>query len=274
MLQQFERDYWKLIKEILDFGVIKQTRNSKTKSLFGKTLEVDLSKSNAFPLLQGRKSFYKGVLGELAAFVRGPKNIKDFEKFNCNYWKKWAKENGDITIDYGNLWINWNGVDQLQTVIDTLRNNPNDRRIIISSWDPSRLDKLSLPCCHLLYQFYSRPEQNQKYLDMIWYQRSVDTMIGLPADIILAATLNILLANETGHKPGKITMVLGDTHIYESHYEKAEEYLKMAKRAENHTQSTPIFDLDTKASIKQFIPSDLTIIGYEPYHSISFELIV
>jgi len=217
-MQQFERDYASLVTEITCLGEERHTRNGTTSAVFGRTLTVNMM-DGTFPLLQGRKMFYKGVLGEFAAMVRQPKHIRDFEQWGCNYWKNWAKEDDSIDVDYGNAWFADGQMDRLR---DKLKNDPYDRRMLINGWRPERLNDLDLPCCHYSYQFYVR---HGKYLDIIWNQRSVDMMIGLPADIILAATWLVTLANEVGLNPGIVTMNLGDCHIYEEHVEQAKDYL-------------------------------------------------
>lgn len=219
---RYEEAYADLVHKVLTKGVKRETRNETTRSLFGEMLKVHDLREGNFPLLQGRKMFYKGVFAELAAFFKGPKSIEDFEREGCNYWKQWANEDGSINVDYGNQWIDFNGVNQIDELMHGLITNPYGRRHIISSWRPDRLSKLSLPCCHLLYQFYVT---NDGYLDMIWYQRSVDTMVGLPSDVVLAAAMTVIFASEVGLQPGSISMMLGDTHIYEPHVELAEKYV-------------------------------------------------
>jgi thymidylate synthase len=263
----FEHEYAKLVYNILKNGEERKTRNGKTRALFGTTLEVDMTNRDIFPLLVARKMYYKGVLGELAAMLRGPKHIKDFELWGCNYWKTWAEDDGHICVDYGNAWIDYNGVNQLDNLIHMLKTNPTDRRLIISSWRPDRLDSLSLPCCHHTYQWYVRKGQ---YLDMLWMQRSVDTMIGLPSDIVLAAAWNIMIANEVGLQPGKLTFSLGDTHIYEEHIEQAYMYLQMVGSQLIH----PRYDLNTHKGrpTVEFIPSMIQIRDYNPLQSLNFLL--
>lgn len=269
MLTQFEHNYRTLVKDILSKGDKRTTRNADTLALFGTIINFDLSKSE-FPIIQGRKYFYKGVLGEFAAFMRQPKNIKDFEKFDCNYWKKWAKPDGSLKVDYGNAWFDFNGVNQIAEVRKALTSNPTDRRMIVSGWRPNRIPELSLPCCHLLYQWFVRED---KYLDMIWYQRSVDTMIGLPADAILAALWNTILAQECGYVPGKVIMMLGDTHIYEPHITAAHKYLSESSKVSNLPENTPIYTIKSDVTLETFVPSDLELRNYDPKPIIKFELL-
>ena len=204
-------------------GKLSDARNGNTKSVFGKTLEIDMTNSNQFPLITGRKMFYKGIFGEFAAFLKGPTSVKDFEDEGCNYWAKWARPDGELSLDYGNKWTHWEGVNQLAITIETLRGTPHGRRHLINAWDPYTVhnDTLDLPCCHYGYQWYVTASG---HLDMIWIQRSVDLMIGLPSDIVLAALFNIMMAKLTGYKPGKIVMQLGDCHVYEEHERNAATY--------------------------------------------------
>lgn len=269
IMQTFERDYLDLVLQILNEGEEREGRNGKTKALFGTTLTFDLQEG--FPLLTTRKMFYKGVLAEMAAFLRSPKMVQDFEAQGCNYWKQWQDdEHGNIRVDYGNKWIDFHGTNQLTNLIDGLRTKPHDRRHIISGWDPSNLSNLSLPCCHLLYQWYVRED---KYLDMMWYQRSADTMIGIPADMILAGIMNILIAREVGLIPGRVKMVFGDTHIYEEHFNKAKDQIAIGQQLSSLV-STIKWHLLMRpgCDIYSFTADDLVITNYHPEEPIKYEL--
>jgi thymidylate synthase len=265
-MQQFERDYCQLVQKILNKGEYRETRNSATISIFGESLTADLR--NGFPILQGRKLYPAGVLGELAAMLRQPKNVKDFERWGCNYWKLWAdKETGDLTVDYGNQWFDFNGVNQIADLKDKLANNPADRRMIINSWRPDRLDELSLPCCHYSYQFHVSTDN---VLSMIWTQRSVDVMIGLPSDMIFAAAWLIAIANEFNMVAGKIKMDFGDTHIYADHEESAYQYLGQAAITKDVMVD---WDYNTsRMDFTEFEPSDLVLLNYNPQSPIIFKL--
>lgn len=264
-MQPFEQEYCNLVKKVLKKGEYRETRNAATVSIFGESLVADLR--DGFPILQGRKLYPSGVLGELAAMLRQPKNIKDFERWGCNYWKLWAdKDTGDLNIDYGNQWFDFNGVDQIAELKDKLANNPADRRMIISSWRPDRLDELSLPCCHYSYQFHV---SETGVLSMIWTQRSVDVMIGLPSDMIFAAAWLIAIANEFNLVPGVIKMDFGDTHIYADHEEQAYQYIEQAI-----LPSDPVeWDFNTACGdFCKFIPSDLQLLNYNPKPALKFKL--
>ncbi|MDD3302240.1 MAG: thymidylate synthase [Candidatus Gracilibacteria bacterium] len=241
---------------------MKETRNSKTLSLFGEVLEINCLEEGLFPLLTTRRIYTRGVIGEFAAFLRSPKHLKDFEKYGCNYWKLWAKDDGSINVDYGNKWLDFGGVNQLKELIETLKTNPNDRRMIISAWDPSNLKNLDLPCCHYAYQFYVR---NGK-LDLLWHQRSADFMVGVPSDIVLAALMVITIAKETNLALGTIKMVFGDTHIYESHIKKAK------KQLNNYMFGSPHYNF-TGSGIFNFVPEEIEITDYVCNDKINYELI-
>jgi len=258
-LSRFEYNYKKLVKRVLTQGENTQTRNGGTRSLFGIQLKIDLLRLNHFPLLTGRQIFYKGVAGEMAAFLKGPKSISDFKKQGCNYWEEWSDDNGNIKVDYGNKWINFNGVDQINNLISNLIKDPLDRRLLVSGWDPSSKN-LSLPCCHYAYQFRLVDGK----IDIVWVQRSLDVMIGLPSDIILAALFLILVCNTTCYEPGSIIMQFGDTHIYENHVDQAYAYLKTA------THEPPTYKL--RSIINNFNGKDLEILNYVHEPQINFKL--
>lgn len=265
-MSQFEMNYAQLIKHALHTKA-RKTRNAATQSFFGAHLTVDELKLDAFPVLLHRKMFYKGVLGELAAFLQGPTNVKDFSDYGCNYWKAWGDENGDLCLDYGNLWRDFEGVDQLQTVVGSLKADPYGRRHIISGWHPGHLPDLSLPCCHMLYQWYVT---DSGQLDMMWYQRSVDLMVGLPSDIILAAMFNILMAQTVGLKPGRLNFFLGDCHVYESHFDQAVQYTDRVSRPTCHR--LPSYTLDAGATVFNFKPEMLQLSDFTSDEAIKLKL--
>lgn len=263
MPSQYELDYRNLIVDIMTNGDDRPTRNHPTRAVFGRMLEVHELRWGQFPILQGRKMYPKGVFGELAAFLKGPKSIADFEAEGCNYWKQWGNEDGSINVDYGNSWLDFNGVNQLETVLDSLAEDPNGRRHIISGWRPDHLHSLNLPCCHLLYQWYINGDE----LEMIWFQRSVDTMIGLPSDVILAAAWNILMADELNLNPGRLVFMLGDTHIYKSHWSQVDDYIEAV---DNTASMCPQYLHE--GSLQTFNNDAIHLIDYQPLDPIQFEL--
>lgn len=272
-----KQQYSKLVNKVLQEGEKRPSRAGDVYSIFGESLTIDMS--TEFPLLRGRKMFYSGIFGELAAMLRGPRNVSDFKRFGCNYWDAWGKakrvndadetivEQGELTLDYGNAWLDFNGVNQLDQLVKTLQNNPNDRRMLVSAWRPDRLSDLSLPCCHYSYQWYVR---NGKYLDMLWNQRSADVMVGIPSDIVLAATWNAILAAQCGYEPGIIRMVFGDTHIYANHVGPTLDYMRQLR---NYHEATPIeYKIHPGVTLENFEPGHLEIKNYRPAPAIKFEL--
>jgi thymidylate synthase len=252
-MSKYEVMYQALIACIMNEGEERNTRNGKTKALFGTSLKVDLRRGY-FPLLQCRKMFYAGVLGELAAFVRKPTHVDDFVRWGCNYWGQWADENGKLSLDYGNAWFEG---DQVSRLIHDLQHNPTSRRLMLSSWRPENLDKLSLPCCHHTYQFWV---DNRGCLHMLWMQRSVDVFIGLPSDVILAAAMLIAIAKEAHLDPGTITFSMGDTHIYAEHAQAVAKYMHAAKYLKFEDQPTFSY---SGVKFVEFEPHMLEIHGYD-----------
>lgn len=271
MIKPFENAYARLVMDVLCNGEKRKTRNQYTRSLFGKQLVIDC-KLGEIPLLQGRKMYYKGVHGELAAMLRKPKKVADFQKWGCNYWNKWGDENGNLVIDYGNAW-HANG--QIERLKHSLEHNPADRRMIIDGWRPSMLDSLSLPCCHYAYQFYVRGlDTGEYYLDMMWHQRSVDLMVGLPSDIIFAHAWLCAIANQFGFVPGRITMTLGDTHIYEGHLPGVHQYVQQVQAMDDPFDLEPeqIWKAKHGTDFCDFEPSWIEVINYNPAPKVEFEL--
>ena len=250
----FELDYIELINKVYNEDNLRKTRNGETYSIFGETIKFD---ANIIPILAGRKIFYKGVFGELAAMLLGPTCIQDFKDQGCNYWDQWAEEDGTIKLDYGNAWLDFNGVNQLDILIQELKTNPTSRRLLISGWNPGNLDSLSLPCCHYAYQFYVDKDR----LSIVWTQRSVDVMVGLPADALLAYALLRVIARAVGYKLGEATMNFGDTHIYKNHIVGMKKYLKQTKVIE-----------DSITSLSGDSLKDWVILGYKPQPAIKFKV--
>lgn len=266
-MSPFELMYSNLVSNVLEYGERRNTRNGETKSLFATSLRFSLE-DGTFPVLQGRRIFYKGVLGELAAMLRKPTTTADFAEFGCNYWKAWGDSDGNIAVDYGNRWFDFNGFDQIAELKKLIKQDPTSRRMLITGWKPDNLSSLSLPCCHYSYQFYVR---NGDTLDMLWNQRSADLMVGVPSDAVFAAAWLIAIANEFGLRPGVVTMQLGDTHIYAEHYEKAKQYLANVDCMNFTHQPIYVYNKSRK-DFTQFVPDDLDILHYSWVDVINFEL--
>ena len=246
-----EYQYLNLLEKILKEGSVRETRNSKTISLFGVKMEFDISTS--FPLLTTKKMYWKGILKELLWFISANTNSKDLEKDKVRIWQGNSSreyldsiglseyEEGDCGPIYGFQWRHFNakyrghgadytgeGVDQLQNIIDLIKDNPTSRRMYMTGWNPCQLKEMALPPCHISYQFYVRDcvETGTKFLDCMMYQRSGDVFLGVPFNIASTATLTYILANMTDICPGKINIVIGDAHIYENHIEQVKTQLK------------------------------------------------
>ncbi len=213
------QQYLELLQTVLDKGVKRQDRTGTgTLSIFGAQMRFDLSKG--FPLLTTKKLNTKAIIYELLWFIQGQTNIKWLNEHGVHIWDPWADENGELGRIYGYQWRNWtaeNGkhIDQLKNAIETIKNNPTSRRIIVSAWNVGDLDKMALPPCHILYQFYVDTENRRLSLQL--YQRSADLFIGVPFNIASYSLLLMLVAQVTGYQPGDFVHTLGDTHIYLNH---------------------------------------------------------
>lgn len=261
----FELMYSNLVEYVLDKGEVRSTRNGETKSVFATSLRFSLE-DGTFPLLQGRQIFYKGVLGELAAIFRRPTTTADFAEFGCNYWRDWGDSSGNINIDYGNAWFDFNGFDQIAELKRLLKEDPHSRRILINGWRPDNVASLSLPCCHYSYQFYVR---DSGHIDMLWTQRSADLMVGVPSDAVFAAAWLIAIAKEFGFKPGVVTMQFGDTHIYAEHYNNAYKYVANTLLIQH---PAPIYVYTGPDDFTKFKPEDLEVLFYKPVEILNFKL--
>lgn len=262
------REYKDLVKQVLEQGELKPGRNGNTISLIGAQLKFDAAN---IPLLNSRKIFYKGVVGEFSAFMNICFNLKEFKARGCNYWDAWADKHGYLKLDYINqlhekqVLIKDTWYSQLDALKIGLVNDKFSRRHIINLWVPENLHNLSLPCCHYSYQFIVSTDNK---LHMIWNQRSADVMVGIPSDMILAYLWVQCLSKELGFKPGEVTMNFGDTHIYEEHIAGAKQYLEVLE-----PRLIPIATLNDKFKcIEQFYPDQLDIMQYDPHPSIKFEL--
>ena len=282
-----EEAYLNLLKDILENGQIRETRNSITISDFSKKIDIDISES--FPLLTTKKMFWKGICCELLWFIHGKTDSKLLEAMDVNIWKDNSSrefldsvglnnyKTGDIGPMYGFQWRHFNGLykgcdynydgegyDQLQDCIDLIKNNPNSRRIFMSAWNPSVLNKSVLAPCHLSYQFYVK----DNYLSCILYQRSADTFLGLPFNIASVSLLVYIIANMTDKKPGKVSIVIGDAHIYQEHID------AVKKQLERKPFPFPQLRIINKhQNINDYIYEDFEIVNYECHPTIKAKMI-
>ena len=251
------KQYLDLLRDILENGVDKMDRTGVgTRSVFGRQMRFDLNEG--FPLLTTKKMHLKSIIYELLWFIRGDTNVRYLQEHGVRIWNEWADENGDLGPVYGAQWRNWNGdgIDQLAEVIETLKRNPNDRRMIVSAWNPSQLKAMHLPPCHMMFQFYVA---NGK-LSCMLYQRSCDMFLGVPFNIASYALLTMMIAQVCGLKLGEFVHVLGDTHIYHNHFEQVKEQLKRVPLALPQMRINP----DIK-DINDFKFEDFELQNYQSY---------
>lgn len=214
--------YLEALDYILDFGEKKPNRTGiDTIGVFNLGMNWDINEY--FPLLTTKKLHWKSIITELLWFIRGDTNVKWLNDRGVTIWDEWVKDDGTIGPGYGRMWRNFGGVDQLQQVVDTLKTNPNDRRMIVSAWNPPLIPDMSLPPCHMLYQFYVR---EGKYLDCRMDQRSCDMFLGVPYNVASYSALVYIIAHITGFEPGRFYWNGGDCHIYENHIEQVKTQLE------------------------------------------------
>lgn len=263
-MSTFELAYCKLVSDVLKNGDVRPSRVGNTISIFGAMLSIDCMEQGHFPILTQRKIFTTGVLSELAAFLRGAVTVQEFKDFGCNYWDanaaKWAPNIGLPAAEhivgkiYGYQWRRWaDYLDQIKILVKSLRTEPYSRRHLLTTYDPAALEDMCLPPCHLLAQFNMR---KSRQLDCAVTMRSVDLCLGLPSDIVLYATLLLLVCNETGCIPGKLTFMLGDAHVYENHMPLVpQQFLR-------GMHPLPTFRLNTTATLDNFVAEDLELNNY------------
>ena len=260
------KQYLDLLRDILENGVDKMDRTGVgTRSVFGRQMRFDLNEG--FPLLTTKKMHLKSIIYELLWFIRGDTNVRYLQEHGVRIWNEWADENGDLGPVYGAQWRNWNGdgIDQLAEVIETLKRTPNDRRMIVSAWNPSQLKAMHLPPCHMMFQFYVA---NGK-LSCMLYQRSCDMFLGVPFNIASYALLTMMIAQVCGLKLGDFVHVLGDTHIYHNHFEQVKEQLKRVPLALPQMKINP----DIK-DINDFKFEDFELQNYQSYPPIKAQVAV
>jgi thymidylate synthase len=258
-----ERQYLDLLAEVLQNGARKTDRTGTgTLSVFGRQLRFNLADS--FPLLTTKKLHTKSILVELLWFLRGDTNIKWLQERGVSIWDEWADENGNLGPVYGYQWRHWRTpdgreIDQISEVIKNLKNKPDSRRHIVSAWNPADVDKMALPPCHALFQFYVANGR----LSCQMYQRSADLFLGVPFNIASYAALTLMVAQVTDLKPGEFVLTLGDAHIYLNHLEQVREQLARSPRAFPRLKLNPAV-----RELLDFRYEDFTLEGYDPHPAI------
>lgn len=264
------KQYIDLIDHVLESGTQKGDRTGTgTKSVFGHQMRFDLSEG--FPIATTKKVHLKSVIYELLWFLKGDTNINYLQENGVRIWNEWADENGDLGPVYGHQWRNWNseGIDQIQEVVDSIKHNPNSRRMLVTAWNPSVLPdskasfsenvangKAALPPCHAFFQFYVADGK----LSCQLYQRSADIFLGVPFNIASYALLTMMMAQVTGYEAGDFIHTFGDAHIYSNHMEQ----VNLQRSRTPKTLPKMLLNPDIK-NILDFDFDDFTLEGYEPH---------
>ena len=271
--------YQNLLKHILTNGVQKSDRTGTgTKSVFGYQIRFDLQKG--FPLVTTKKVHLRSIIHELIWFLKGDTNIKYLQENGVRIWNEWADENGDLGPVYSAQWRNWNneGIDQISQIIESLKTNPDSRRMMVTAWNPSVMPdtsksfaqnvaegKAALPPCHSFFQFYVAEGK----LSCQMYQRSADVFLGVPFNIASYALLTMMVAQVTGLKLGEYIHTFGDVHIYNDHFEQVKLQLSREPRKLPEMKINP-----NVTSIFDFTYNDFELIGYDPHPAIKAKVSV
>jgi thymidylate synthase len=263
------QQYLSLLKHIMDNGVQKGDRTGTgTRSVFGYQMRFNLE--DGFPLLTTKKLHLKSIIHELLWFLKGDTNVKYLQENGVRIWNEWADENGDLGHIYGYQWRSWPAydgsfVDQISEAVETIKHNPDSRRIIVSAWNVGDLKNMNLPPCHAFFQFYVAEGR----LSLQLYQRSADTFLGVPFNIASYALLTMMMAQVCGLRAGDFIHTLGDTHIYNNHFDQVREQLSRQPRALPRMVLNP----DVK-SIFDFRFEDFSLEGYDPHPHIKAQVSV
>lgn len=267
-----DRQYLNLLEKVYNEGEDIQARNGGVRKTFGHMMEFD--HADGFPIPTSKKTLHKAAVAEMTSFIRGESSNKKFMDLGCNVWKGncladyWMENpnnknpGDDLGRIYGVQWRQWDGgIDQLQEMVDTLMSDPHDRRMLVSSWNPSDMKKMSLPPCPVLFQVFVR---DGKYLDFALYQRSCDMFLGVPFDMVGYSYLQMVIAKMSGYVPGKFKYFLGDTHIYHNHFKQVKQQLG------NRLQTKPLPtaklewpETDMTIRLESWSPEDFTLENYQ-----------
>ena len=261
--------YLDLLRDVLENGAEKSDRTGTgTRSVFGRQLRFDLSEG--FPMLTTKKLHQKSIVGELIWFLRGDTNVHWLQERGIKIWDEWADENGDLGPVYGHQWRSWptpdgGSIDQIAKVIDSIKNNPDSRRHIVSAWNVAEVDDMALPPCHTMFQFYVADGK----LSCQLYQRSADVFLGVPFNIASYALLTMIIAQLTGLEPGEFVHTFGDAHLYSNHIEQAELQLSREPGALPTMLINP-----ERTAIDSFEIEDFTLVDYVAAPSIKAPIAV
>jgi len=263
------RQYLDLMERILSRGVEKRDRTGTgTLSVFGHQMRFDLNQG--FPLVTTKKLHLKSIVYELLWFLRGDTNVKYLNEHGVSIWDEWADERGDLGPVYGQQWRSWPAadgktIDQMAGVVAAIRRNPDSRRLIVSAWNPAEVDKMALPPCHCLFQFYVADGR----LSCQLYQRSADVFIGVPFNIASYALLTLMVAQVTELEPGEFVHTFGDAHLYLNHLDQARLQLARTPRRLPTMRLNPAVK-----DLFGFRYEDFALEGYEPHPHIKAKVAV
>lgn len=258
------QQYLKLLDRILSEGATKTDRTGTgTMSVFGNQMRFNMA--DGFPLLTTKKLHLKSIIYELLWFLRGDTNVHYLQEHGVRIWNEWADENGELGPVYGHQWRSWpdyNGgtIDQIQNVVDMIKNHPDSRRMMVTAWNPAEVEQMALPPCHCLFQFYVADGR----LSLQLYQRSADTFLGVPFNIASYALLLQMMAQVTGLQPGEFIHTTGDTHLYLNHLDQARLQLTRTPRPLPTMKINP----DVK-NLFDFHYEDFQLEGYDPWPHIA-----
>ena len=264
-----EQQYLDLLAEVLEGGARKTDRTGTgTLSVFGRQLRFGLDP--AFPLLTTKKLHLKSIIYELLWFLRGDTNVKWLQEHGVSIWDEWADEHGNLGPVYGYQWRHWRTpegreIDQIAALIRNLRERPDSRRHVVSAWNPADVDRMALPPCHALFQFYVAGGR----LSCQMYQRSADLFLGVPFNIASYALLTRMVAQVTGLTPGEFVLTLGDAHLYLNHLEQAREQLRRTPHPFPRMRLNPAV-----RELLDFGFEDFTLEGYDPHPAIKAPIAV
>lgn len=254
------QQYLELMSRVMQEGTLKTDRTGTgTKSVFGHQMRFDLSKG--FPCITTKKLHLRSIIHELLWFLKGDTNIQYLKDNGVRIWDEWADENGDLGNVYGYQWRNWptpdgKHIDQISQVVETLKKNPDSRRIIVSAWNVGEIEQMALPPCHAFFQFYVADGK----LSCQLYQRSADIFLGVPFNIASYALLTIMMAQVCDLEVGDFVHTLGDAHIYSNHFEQTE--LQLGR------ESRPLPKMKINPEVKNifdFKYEDFELVDYDPH---------
>ncbi|OHA63910.1 MAG: thymidylate synthase [Candidatus Wildermuthbacteria bacterium RIFCSPLOWO2_01_FULL_48_29] len=270
--------YLDLLQDVLESGVDKPNRTGiDQRTVFGRQMRFNMA--DGFPAITTKKLAFNAVKAELLWFLSGSSDVKDLQKLGCHiwdanaqadYWKPKARFEGDLGRVYGVQWRSWNApggktIDQIKEVIEKIKINPNDRRLLVSAWNPGELDQMALPPCHVFFQFFVSEGQ----LSLQMYQRSCDMFLGVPFNIASYALLLHMIAQVTNLKPGEFIHILGDTHIYHNHFDQVKEQLKRTP------YPLPTLSLNPQVKdIDEFGMDDIQLRNYQHHPALKAEMAV